>query len=200
MKTFKEYLTESKKVYSFRVKIADCDLDGEMLDKIEKAISAYQLVDITKPKRLPVSRCKEFAKLGPVGREVLEISTAYPTIPPQIQQSIHAATGIALDHIYVANLMADDTEQDPISDHEEAPILTKDYSGNNTAQNIVGMHRVESLLKELTKEKHGGEQHKGVNDDILAKSVPAEKAATTSDQAPQNNKSVLKPNTTPRGK
>jgi len=30
--------------------------------------------------------------------------------------------------------------------------------------------------------------------------MPAEKTATTSDRAPQNNKSVLKPNTTPRGK
>jgi hypothetical protein len=200
MKTFKDYLTESKKFYSFRVKIADCELDGEMLDKIEKAMSAFQLVDISKPKRLPVSRCKEFAKLGPVGREVVEVSTAYPTIPPQVQQSIHAATGIALDHIYVADLMYDDMEIDPVSDHEEAPILTKDYPGNDTAQSVVGMHRVESLLKELGKDKHGGEQHKGVNDNILAKNVPAEKAATTSDKAPQNNKSVLKPNTTPRGK
>jgi hypothetical protein len=198
MKTFKEYLTESKRSYSFRVKVADCDLDGDMLDKIERAMSAYQLLDISKPKRMPIERTREFAKLGPVGREAFEVSTAYPTIPPQIQQSIHAATGIPLDHIYVADLMYDDMEIDPVSDHEEAPILEKEYGGNNTAQNVVGMHRVESLLKELGKEKHGGEEHKGVNDNILAKSIPAEKAAKTS--APQNNKSVLKPNTSPRGK
>jgi len=200
MKTFKEYLTESKRSYSFRVKVADCDLDGDMLDKIEKAMSAYQLIDISKPKRMPIERVREFAKLGPVGREMFEISTAYPTIPPQIQQSIHTATGIPLDHIYVADLMSDEAEIDPVSDHEEAPILTKDYSGNDSAQSVVGLKRVDSLLKELGKEKHGGEQHKGVNDNILAKSVPAEKAATTSDKAPQNTKGVLKHNTTPRGK
>jgi hypothetical protein len=200
MKTFKEYLTESKRSYSFRVKVADCDLDGDMLDKIEKAMSAYQLIDISKPKRMPIERVREFAKLGPVGREMFEISTAYPTIPPQIQQSIHTATGIPLDHIYVADLMSDEAEIDPVSDHEEAPILTKDYSGNDSAQSVVGLKRVDSLLKELGKEKHGGEQHKGVNDNILAKSIPAEKAATTSDKAPQNTKGVLKHNTTPRGK
>lgn len=200
MKTFKDYLTESKRTYSFRVKIADCDLDSETLDKIERSMSAYHLLDITKPKRMPIERAREFAKLGPVGREVFEISTAYPSIPPQIQQSIHTATGIPLDHIFVANLLADQMEQDPVSDHEDAPILEKDLPGNDSAQNIVGLHRVESLLKELGKEKHGGEQHKGVNDAILAKSQPAEKAATTSDKAPQNNKSVLKPNTAPRGK
>jgi hypothetical protein len=200
MKTFKDYLTESKRSYSFRVKIADCDLDDEMLDKIEKALSAYQLNDITKPKSQPVSRYREFAKLGPVGCEMMEVVTNYPAIPPQVQQSIHAATGIPLDHIYVADLMSDNMEIDPVSDHEEAPILTKDYKGNDSAQSVVGLHRVESLLKELGKEKHGGEQHKGVNDNILAKSIPAEKAAKTSDKAPQNNKSVLKPNTTPRGK
>jgi hypothetical protein len=200
MKTFKEYLTESKRSYTFRVKVADCDLDGNMLDKIEKSMSAYQLIDISKPKRTPIARTREFVSLGPVGKETFEVSTAYPAIPPQIQQSIHAATGIPLDHIYVADLMYDDMEHDPVSDHEEAPILTKDYPGNDTAQSVVGMHRVESLLKELGKDKHGGDQHKGVNDAILAKTMPAEKAATTSDQAPQNNKSVLKPNTTPRGK
>ena len=78
MKTFKDYLTESKRSYGFRVKIADTDLDGDVLDKIERALSAYQLNDITKPRRGPVSRYKEFAKLGPVGCEMLDVVTNYP--------------------------------------------------------------------------------------------------------------------------
>ena len=66
MKAFKAYLTESKRTYDFRVRIANCDLTSDLLDKIELGLKAFDLADITKPKSQPVTHCNEFAALGPV--------------------------------------------------------------------------------------------------------------------------------------
>ena len=206
MKTFKEHLTESKRTYSFRVKIADTKLDNDILNRIERGLSAYNLADITKPKSLPISNCREFAKLGPVGREMFDIVTNYPSIPPQIQQTIHSATGIPLIQIYVTTPLQDEEEEAV----EAAPKHTKSGKAlladtdltqeDNDAQDHVGLNRIGSLLKDLQNNRGTLTPYTGVNDNILAKDEPKEKDAKTSDKAPQNNKSVLKPNTSPRGK
>ena len=56
-------------------------------------------------------------------------------------------------------------------------LLSKDYEANTEGQKLVGEKHVMGMLKELNKVGHQGlTQYKGVNDEILAKSVPAEKA------------------------
>jgi len=195
MKKFKDYLTESTKTYSFRVRLADCDCNGELMDKIEQALSAYKLSDITKPKSMPIARCNEFYKLGPVGRHQFEATTMYPAIPPLVQQAIHNSTGIPLTHIYVTTSSAD--EQDVL---EELPTeaggqaLLSDpelKQADNNAQDHVGLKKIDSLLKDLEKNRGTMTQYKGINDDILAKNEPKEKSAKTSADAAQNNRSPV---------
>lgn len=201
MKSFKEYLAESKRTFAFRVKVADCDLDSDTLDKIERSLSEFRLANMTKPKSLPITHSNEFHTLGPVGVKMFDINTDYPAIPPQVQSAIHRATGIPLVNIFVTN----PTLNNDISDWDKPtgeallddPELTQDDAD---AQERVGLKRIDSLLKELSKDRHETEQVKGHNDEILAKSAPKEKAAKTSADAPQNNKSPVKPNTSPRGK
>jgi hypothetical protein len=62
---------------------------------------------------------------------------------------------------------------------------------SNNGQDFVGDKKVASFLKELEKVKHAGEQHKGINDDILATSMPQEKAAKTTNDIPQGTKSAI---------
>jgi hypothetical protein len=80
-------------------------------------------------------------------------------------------------------------EQENIDDNVEAlnrigtsteAILNKPYE-TESAQDQVGGKKVLNFLKELGKISHNGEQVKGVNDDILAKSSPEEKSAQTTD-------------------
>jgi len=194
MKTFKDYLTESKKTFGFRIKIADHTLDGETLDKIERGLSAFRLSDITKAQSQPITRYREFAKLGPVGCELFSVVTDYPAIPPQIQQEIHIATGIPLSHIYVSTGNHDDAsvEDEPKSDKNESPLLdTEEMSTTVGGQEHVGLKKVESLLKELGREKNAGTQYKGVNDKILAKSAPDAGKAKTSIDSPAGNMSPV---------
>jgi hypothetical protein len=70
-------------------------------------------------------------------------------------------------------------------------VLTKVELPTTDGQDHVGDKKVASFLKELEKAKHGGDQHKGINDEILAKSMPQEKAAKTTNSSPQNNRSPV---------
>lgn len=193
MKTFKTYLQESVRTYSFRVRLADCACDGEQMDKIEQALSAFKLVDITKPKSMPVARSEEFYKLGPVGRHTFDVVTAYPANPPQVQQAIHNCCGVPLSHIYVANLMGDQMEALPISTSEEGAVLANsEYpKSDGKEQEHVGLKKVDSLLKELEKNRGVASQYKGVNDEILAKDQAKESAPKTINSLPQNNRSPV---------
>ena len=177
MKTYKEYLAESKRTFSYRVRIADCDMNPDLQEKIEVALAAFKLRDISKPKSMPITRYREFAALGPVGCHQFEIVLDYPCRPDQVQQTIANGTGIPVQRVFANDLMADEMQPDPTSQWQEGPILTKELPSVENAQDMVGEKRTLSLLAELGKEKYQGEQYKGVNDDILAKSMPAEKPA-----------------------
>lgn len=197
MKTFKTYLQESVKTYSFRVRLANCECDADQMDMIEQALSAYKLVDITKPKSLPIARTNEFYKLGPVGRHSFDATTAYPANPPQIQQAIHNCCNIPLSNIYVTYAGADDQDAafEAPPDHTDSgkallvdPELKQDDAN---AQDHVGLKKVDSLLKELEKNRGVQTQYKGINDEILAKGEAKESAPKTTTSLPQNNRSPV---------
>ena len=48
MKSFRSYLTESEKTYSFRIKIAG-DVDSNRVDALETALEKYELKSLSKP-------------------------------------------------------------------------------------------------------------------------------------------------------
>lgn len=197
MKTFKTYLQESVKTYSFRVRLADCDCNAELMDKIEQALSAFKLVDITKPKSMPIARCNEFYKLGPVGRHSFDVVTAYPANPPLVQQAIHNCCGVPLSHIYVVNAGADDQDaafEAPPEHTDSGKALLADpdlKQDDNNAQDHVGLKKIDSLLKELEKNRGVQTQYKGINDEILAKGETKEGAPKTTTSLPQNNRSPI---------
>jgi hypothetical protein len=177
MKSFKEYLTEGKRTYQFRIKVANHDCDSATLDKIEHALNQFDLVDISKPKSLPISRAPEFAKLGPVERHIIDVELNYPTTQIGVRQAVHNSTAIPLEQIVVTTKLEDEMEPNPTSTREDGPILSKhDLPTADGAQDHVGFKRVESLLKELSKTKHDPQSMES------GKSAPKEKTAqTTSD-------------------
>lgn len=188
MKQFMQYLTESQRQFAFRVKIAGYELDADALDKIERCLGAYDLADISKPKRLPISHTNEFPRLGAVQREVFDIKTNYPANPPMIAQAINNGTGIPVGNILVIDPLNDEVDT-VIYDEKGEAVLTKEElpSGDKDAQNKVGQKRVLDFMKELETTKQ----------EIAGKEKTDDKSTN---DLPQNNKSVLKPNTTPRGK
>lgn len=54
MKSFNEYLTESKKTYEFKIKIAG-DLAEGFKDKLKGAMERFSIVKMDNGKRLPIA-------------------------------------------------------------------------------------------------------------------------------------------------
>jgi hypothetical protein len=190
MKSFKEYLTESKKVYEFKVKIAgDCPKD--CTEKIKLALSQYQLESCSGGKRTPIQeRQVDFPEHANVNVTVFEVCTCYPATSLQIKNSIAETLKMSGTLIKVRNAME---ERELAINNANAvksgkSVLETDYEKEDN-QKLVGDKHTMSLLKELGKSKLVGEQKKGINDTILAKSVPTEKLKDK--PVKQNNTSAV---------
>jgi len=205
MKAFKEYLVESKRTFDFRVRIADCDLTSDLLDKIERGLAAFDLADISKPKSQPVAHTIEFANLGAVGRQQFEIKLNYPATPESIRAVIHNSSGIPAGQIVVRTPLEDGilAAHDATTPEESLRAGVDTYKDDDNAQDHVGLKRVDNLLKELQKARSENQpqQVKNVNDSILAKDLHrGEKAKTTTDLPQGNTSPVNTKNPDPRGK
>jgi len=178
MKSFTEYLTESKKVYEFKIKIAgDCPKD--CVPKIKEALSTYKLESCSKGKGVPITEKQmDFPQLENVGVTIFDVTVCYPTTSLQVREAVANKLNIVPAKIRVRNIheeaeLARNHEYDEKSGES---LLSKDYEANAEGQKLVGEKHAMGMLKELNKVGHQGlTQYKGVNDSILAKSVPTEK-------------------------
>lgn len=188
MQSFQTYIAELNKTYEFRVKIAGVEPKGEVLDRIRAALDTYQVENISTPKRLPIQEHREFPKFGPCECYLLEVAVAYPTTTAQMTQTI--ATRGQIDpcclHVYTKDqLEQEDMVQERIDN--QGAVLTEPEYKTEAQGDVAGQGRVSSLMKELSARTY----------EFAAKS---EADGKTTNDTPQNTKSVLKPNTTPRGK
>jgi hypothetical protein len=102
MKSFIKYLTESKKTYHFKVRIANCDMEKETQQAIEDTLKQFDLVKMSKPKNHPPEeRSNEFPKLGPVEVKDFDIELDYPTVDMAVRQAISYAAGLDIGQITV---------------------------------------------------------------------------------------------------
>ena len=187
MKAFGTYIAELNTAYTFRVKIAGVEPTGEVFDRIKNALDTYQVENISKPKRMPIQEHREFPKLGPCECYIMEVTVKYPTTPTQIRQVIGARAMIDPSCLCVYN---EDTaaQEDAVQERidNQGAVLTEPDMKTDAAP-VAGQALVSSFLKVLESRKY--------------EIAGTEKAdGKTTDSLPQNNNSILKPNTTPRGK
>lgn len=174
MKSFKEYLTESKKVYEFKIKIAG-DVGKDVAKKIKEALDCYKVESCSAGKRLPIAETHtDFPEIKNTSVTIFDVCLAYPTTSQVVRAALAERLKVSADLLRVRNLK----EEEEIAlnhAHDEKSgeaLLNKDYETNVSAQDQVGDKHVMSLLKELNKIKHEGEQVTGTNDALLAKSSP----------------------------
>ena len=173
MKSFKEYLTESKKVYEFKVKVAgDCPKD--CAKKIKEALAQYSVTSCSSGKSTPIQESNvDFPELKNTGMTVFDVCTNYPATSLQVRDAVSSCLKKTHSEIRVRNL-AEEKETEINLQHAEKSgeaLLGKDYEKDGD-QEAVGEKRVENFLKELSKTKHAMTQYEGVNDDLLAKKEP----------------------------
>lgn len=192
MKSYKEYLMESKKVYEFKIKIAG-EQEKSHAEGIKKALSQFKVESFSQGKSSPIQETQiDFPEKKNVSVTVYDATLAYPATSPQVRETISNQLGISPCCIKVRNLQ----EEEEIAlnqEHSEKSgeaLLTKDYEASNY-QDLVGEKHKMNLLKELNKNKHGLEQYKGVNDEILAKSGPVAAPGPAANAVKQNNVNIL---------
>jgi hypothetical protein len=178
MKTFKEYLTESKKTYEFKVKIAgDCPKDCSK--QLKLALSEFHLSSCSAGRSTPIQETLiDFPEHKNCAMTIFDITTDYPATSLQIRDKVAAGLGLALANVKVRNLKEEEEIQINHAHDEKSgkALIGTEYEPSNH-QNLVGEEHKMSFLKDLEKQKHQGTQYKGINDEILAEKEPAEKTA-----------------------
>lgn len=191
MKSFKEYLVESKKVYEFKVRFAG-EIKPESLKKIKIALEQFKLERCSSPRRTPIHESPiDFPSLKNTNVTIFDVTLGYPTTSAQVKNAI-AGCGFSDSQISVRNLKEEeeDTINHKYDNKSGEALLGKDYEANNDGQSLVGEKQQMSLIKELSKSKHAGEAYTGVNDQLLAKSTHRESARGES-KTPKKTTSIV---------
>lgn len=201
MKSYQEYLIESKKVYEFKIKLAG-ETDSKCIENIKLALSRYNVESVSAGTRTPIQESPiDFPEHTNVNVTLFNVTLSYPANSVQVREAVAQRLGLSLSCVRVRNLKED--EEDSINhEHDQLSgeaLLGKDYDEKG-AQSEIGELQKMSLLKDLNTTKHQLTQYKGVNDQLLANSVPtgeagpAAKAITASDakvsMSPLGNKTA----------
>jgi len=184
MKPFSKYLKESQeeKKYVFKVKVAG-DLPDNCEDCMETALQKYQVSKFTKGKSTPIqATLREFPNVKNASMTVFEVELDYPATSAVLVELLASSTGVSRDCIRVrtpieeANLEIE-TEHMEDSDAKSKSVLTQDYAKENN-QGMVGEKHMTNFLKDLAKVRKESQptQYKGVNEKLLAKSLPKGKS------------------------
>jgi hypothetical protein len=153
MKSLHDYIAERNSNYAFRIKVAKQN-PKDIMEEIKNALDAYELVDITTPKSMPVQEHREFPKWGPCECWQFEATVAYPTTSVQIAQLLKERTGMQAEWVCVyGKQQADQNDYAEAygKDHEGSLLLDGELKDVPGGQDLVGNKRKDSLLKELDK-------------------------------------------------
>lgn len=151
MKSFNEYLTESKKVYPFKIGFAG-ELPEGFEDRLEMGLKKYGLVSLSKGKRTPITeRPLDFPNLKNIEVTYFEAEVSYPTTVQVLTEYLGDLCTVPRSHVVVRNphdpqeeYQAEKTENEPY----ESLLNTEDMGGTSAQESVAG-NRVMDLLKEL---------------------------------------------------
>ena len=193
MKSLQAYIAERNTNYQFRIKIAKQN-PSDIMEEIKNALDAYELVEISKPKSLPIQEHREFPKWGPCECWTFEATVAYPTTSVQISQLLKERTGMQAEWVCVYT--KDQAEQTEAAeaygkDHTGSLLLDNELKDVPGGQDLVGEKRKDSMLKEL--DNQAPKMIALESDPALTSTRATEKtkAAQTTNQLPQGNTSPI---------
>ena len=150
MKSFTEYLAESKKVYAFKVGVAG-ELPEHFEDMMETCLQKYGVGKMSSGKKTPIQeRPLDFPQLENMEVTYYEVELMYPTTSRVLQEYIGSCCTVPQSHIIVRNPDEPQEQyQQEKTDEEYTAMLTQEELGGESAQENAGPNRVMDLLKEL---------------------------------------------------
>ena len=173
MKTFKEYLSESKKVYSFKVKVAG-ELPENFQENLKNKLEKCKIVTLEKMNSTPVQKVPlDFPLLSNMEVTTFDVVTEYPITPPQITLFIKEI-GIREECFRVRGSgEPSELDQLMLDNEPTAGLLTDSQykeATNVKHKDVFGDEFNKSFLKDLQKASKERNKEEGVGEYKLPKS------------------------------
>jgi hypothetical protein len=178
MKSFADYLTESKKTYAFLVKVAG-ELDAEFEPHLKTAMERFSVAKFSKGKSTPIQETLvDFPTIKNQKVTTFEIEVHYPTTPQVLQNYVADCCKCDKGMVVVRGMneaAVSHQELENRKESEDKPLIGQCDMPSSDNQDLVGEKWKMAMLKDLMKEKNAGQQYTGVNDVLLADKLPEEK-------------------------
>lgn len=152
MKSFTEYLTESKKTYAFKIKVAG-ELPEGFEEDLRGAMTKFSIVNLSKGKRSPIQEVQlDFPELKNEAVTVFELEVHYPTTPQVLQGYICEICGCVESRLRVRTANEPSEHYDEVMKEKNAEykvLLQTEEIESESAQDKVGDKYVSTFLKDL---------------------------------------------------
>lgn len=198
MKQFREYLTESKKQYDFRVKIAG-EMTSEQETHMKRALGRFTVADTLesfKKSQTPIQALPlDFPQLRNCEVHIYEVTLDYPTTQQELTEYLSTELGISKQKLVVKRPGEPSEEyQTPAEKRTDALLNDPNYkeAGNPQFEDYYGDKYNSGFVKELNdilklQRKERGEQiPQPSSDDIL------KNPGQTLNDIPQGTTSVVR--------
>lgn len=195
-KTFKEYLSESKKQYDFRVKVAG-EFTTEQESTLKDLLNRYSVSGFKKTATTPIQALPlDFPQVKNCEVSIFEVTLDYPTTQQELTEYLATELGVGKSHLVVRRPGEPSEEYQTTGEKREGALLDDpDYkeAGNPQFEDYFGDKYNTGFVKELNdllklERKARGEQ------------IPAETPAKFNIDSPAGTTSVLKSAPDPRKK
>lgn len=136
MKKFQEYLAESERTYTYRIKIVG-DVAADFVKMLEEKLKQFDPVKIGRPKTTPVQlKPADFPKHSNDSVTSMDVEFRYPAIEPQIKQ---IAQLLFLDPNRIIMLTTPyedsvDSERERVDAENKNLLTNTDYPANSAEQ------------------------------------------------------------------
>lgn len=174
MKSLKDYLTESKKTYQFKVKVAG-DLPENFEKDLKGALEKYKVLSMKKS-TTPIQKVPlDFPEKENMEVHIFEVDLEYAVTDQILQGYLLEKTSVASSCMKVRN--SNDPLEDYVSEKDQAYIVKMTAPLENPhpeIQKVVGEEGKLNFLASISKEKTEPTTYTGINDEILAKTSPKE--------------------------
>lgn len=190
MKSFKEYLTESKKQYDFKIKIAG-DVSSDKENEMKALLGRYTVGETVsfKKSKTPIQALPlDFPQVKNCEVNIYEVTLDYPTTAYELTEYLSTNLGVGKSHLVVRRPGEPSEEyQTPVEPREGALLNDPDYkeAGNPKFEDYYGDKYNSGFVKELNdilklQRKERGEQ------------IPTEGAAKFNTDSPEGTNNLLK--------
>jgi len=188
MKNFKEYLSESKRQYDFRVKVAG-DFTAEQETKMKSLLDRFTVDKFKKVGKTPIQSLPlDFPQVKNCEVSIYEVVLNYPTTSHELTELLANDLGIGRKYVVVRSPVEPSEEYQHTADAREGALLNDpDYkeAGNPKFEDYYGDKYNSGFLKELNnllklERKARGEQ------------IPSAEPAKFNTDSDANSQSTLK--------